>query len=95
MKNLLIVDDDRVSRAVAIDYLDNGAYRFAQAGDGEAMFERLAVERPDLILLDIEMPKLDGISACRQLRTKSDTHDIPIIIMTATNNADQNQQQPQ
>ena len=89
MKNLLIVDDDRVSRAVVIDHLDNGAYRFAQAGDGEEMFERVATETPDLILLDIEMPKLDGISACRKLKMKVDTHDIPVIIMTATNNADQ------
>lgn len=79
----LIVDDDRFIRQVLADLLDGAGFRVVQAQDGEEG-RRVALERtPDVILMDLVMPKMDGLDACRKLRALPQFKYTPIIILTA------------
>lgn len=77
---VLIVDDEQEMRELIRLYLEKEGYLCQEAEDGEAALELLQKESFDLILLDIMMPKLDGVSLCQEVRVKS---DIPIIFLTA------------
>src|SRR5579885_405397 len=80
---ILIVDDNEVNRDILATRLDAHGYRLLQAADGE---EALAVARehhPDLLLLDVMMPKLDGIEVCRRLKADAKMPFTPIILVTA------------
>jgi len=84
-RKVLIVDDDPFIRKLIETTLEDvGGVRVVEAGDGQ---EALAVadrEHPDLVLLDVMMPRLDGIEACRRLRAKPDTADVPVVMLTAS-----------
>ncbi len=77
---ILICDDDRNICELLRLYLEKDGYTLAIANDGEEALEKFASEAPDLILLDIMMPKLDGWQVCREIRKKS---NCPIIMITA------------
>ena len=79
---ILIVDDSPVNLGVLVDLL--GAHNFAVsvAEDGESALEQVDYVRPDLILLDVLMPKVDGFTTCARLKARPATRDIPIIFMT-------------
>src|SRR5262249_28342202 len=80
---ILIVDDNEVNRDILDARLSTHGYELLQAADGE---EALAVARaqlPDLILLDVMMPKLDGFEVCRRLKGDSSLPFMPIILVTA------------
>ena len=80
---ILIVDDNETNRDILRTRLGPQGYELIEAGDGE---EALAVARqhhPDLILLDVMMPKIDGIEVCRQLKSDAGMPFIPIILVTA------------
>jgi adenylate cyclase len=80
---ILIVDDDETNRDILLNRLGNHGYDMVQAADGE---EAIAVARqrlPDLILLDVMMPKLDGIAVTRQLKADASLPFMPIILVTA------------
>ncbi|MDJ0690458.1 MAG: response regulator transcription factor [Xenococcaceae cyanobacterium MO_188.B32] len=80
MKILVVEDDERISDAVT-EYLADQHYAVEAAYDGEAAWDLLDVFTYDLILLDVMLPKIDGITLCQKLRSKG--HDTPILMLTA------------
>lgn len=80
MGKILVADDDKNICELLRLYLEKEGYAVALAHDGEAAVERFGVENPDMVLLDIMMPKLDGWQVCREIRKKS---NCPIIMITA------------
>jgi class 3 adenylate cyclase len=85
---ILIVDDEPFN----VDYLEQElqdlGYGTVSAGNGREALEKVATEAPDLILLDIMMPIMDGFEVCRMLKGNDDTRLIPIVIMTALDGID-------
>ena len=77
---VLVVDDDRELRELLHDYLSRNGYEVRAAANGAEMWAQLAAARPDLVVLDLMLPGEDGLSLCRQLRTRS---DVPVIMLTA------------
>jgi DNA-binding response OmpR family regulator len=77
---ILLVDDDEAVRRVLSYPLERDGYTVVQAVDGEEALEAFAERPVDLVVLDIMLPKLDGLEVCRQLRAKS---SVPIIMLTA------------
>ncbi len=80
-QRLLIVEDELPMRTVLTDCLEGEGYRVLTAGDGEVGLERALREKPDLVLLDIMLPKLDGFALCEELRRLS--LDVPVLMLTA------------
>lgn len=80
---ILVVDDDPNNLAVVRDCLIECEYTLLAAEDGESAIARAEYARPDLILLDIMMPGIDGFETCRRLKSLDTTKDIPVIFMTA------------
>ena len=86
---ILVVDDTEANVDILVDSLGDD-YDVMVAMDGEEALEMVAEERPDLILLDIMMPGMDGFKVCEQLKSHPSTCDIPIIFLTGkTDPADQ------
>ena len=81
MSRILIIEDERPMRTALEDTLSAEGYRVLSASDGAAGLERALSEKPDLILLDVMMPKLDGFSLCAELR-RLDVF-IPVLMLTA------------
>ena len=82
---ILVVDDDRVLADVVAFTLRREGFDVIQAYDGAIGLQRWADEKPDLIVLDVNMPKIDGFEVCRQVRSQSDT---PIILLTVRSEED-------
>src|SRR6266545_1696543 len=82
-ETVLIVDDTPANLAVLVESLEACGYRVVVAQDGIEGIERAGVVRPDLILLDVRMPGLDGFETCERLKARDATRDIPVIFMTA------------
>lgn len=80
---ILIVDDTPTNLGVVVESLENRGLRLVVAQDGMEGLQRAAFVKPDLILLDVMMPGMDGFEVCRRLKTNIDTADIPVIFMTA------------
>jgi DNA-binding response OmpR family regulator len=76
---ILVVDDDRVLADVVTFMLTKEGYQVVQAYDGLMALERWKDHKPDLIVLDVNMPKMDGFEVCRQIRAEDDT---PILMLT-------------
>lgn len=83
MKTLLIADDEEGIRSLVRMTLDTGAYRIIEAADGEAALAMAREHRPDLVLLDVMMPKLSGFEVCRALKEDPDTAGIAVVMLTA------------
>jgi DNA-binding response OmpR family regulator len=80
---ILVADDDRnVVQIIAVNLRYEGM-DVIEAYDGQEALEKVATEKPDLVLLDIMMPALDGIEVCRRLKRNPRTADLPIIMLTA------------
>ena len=77
---VLIVDDEMRMRRVIADYLRIKDYHILEAEDGEQALEVFYREQPDLVLLDVMMPRMDGFEVCRRIRR---THQTPILMLTA------------
>jgi two-component system cell cycle response regulator DivK len=82
-KTILYVEDNEMNRKIVRDLLKRTTYRLVEAHDGEAALATAAVERPDLILMDVQLPKLSGIEVTRRLRSSPDTASTPIIVITS------------
>ena len=80
MGKILVADDDQNIAELLRLYLEKEGYTVVLAADGEQAIERFNAENPDIVLLDIMMPKLDGWQVCRDIRKKS---NCPIIMVTA------------
>ena len=82
-RTILIVDDDpSIRRLIAATLEDVSGYRMTEAGDGLQAVERARDARPEIVFLDIEMPRLNGIEACRRLRSEPSTADATIVMLT-------------
>ncbi len=82
-RKLLIVEDNQDNRELAIKVLKNKGYEIIEAVDGEEAIEKAISERPDLILLDISLPKLDGYEVAKRLKSMEEFQEIPIVAFTA------------
>jgi len=80
---ILVVDDEADIRTFLRVTLELSDYEVLEAVDGVDAIEQALAEKPDLIVMDVMMPKLDGIDACRRMRADARTSDIPVIIVTA------------
>jgi CheY-like chemotaxis protein len=81
-KRVLLVEDDRFLRRAAEAALRQRGFTVLLAADGEEAVRVAQAERPDLILMDLLMPKLTGLEALRILKTGEDTRQIPVVILT-------------
>lgn len=79
---ILVVDDDATQRLLARASLEKAGYAVEEADDGLAAVEATANLRPDMILMDVEMPHLDGFGACSTIRKMPDFTELPIVMMT-------------
>lgn len=82
MKKILLMDDDTSLRQLYKLELERRGYTVIEAGDGEEGLEKVAFEKPDLILLDIMMPKLDGVATLGRLKVETTTQNIPVVMLT-------------
>ncbi|MCH8295046.1 response regulator, partial [Candidatus Poribacteria bacterium] len=80
---ILIVDDVPANIGVLLNYLSQNGFKVLVARDGESAIEQAKFAKPDLILLDIRMPGIDGFETCRRLKADDETKAIPVIFMTA------------
>jgi adenylate cyclase len=80
---ILIVDDNEMNRDILVTRLSTQGYELFQAADGEEALAAAAQHLPDLILLDVMMPKLDGMEVCRRLKADPNMPFMPIILVTA------------
>lgn len=78
---ILVVDDDRAVRESLRRSLTFNGYTVDTAGDGLEALEKVIADRPELMVLDVMMPRLDGLEVCRRLRSAGD--DLPILVLTA------------
>ena len=87
-EKILIIDDDLDSHQLVSLMLDKEGYQIVAANDGEEGLLKTNQETPDLILLDIMMPGIDGYEVARRLRQNSKTDEIPVLIYTAKSQVD-------
>ena len=80
---VMIVDDTPGNLALLSDTLSEAGYRVLVATDGQSALEQIAYLKPDVILLDVMMPGIDGIETCNRLKSDPDTAHIPVLFMTA------------
>jgi CheY-like chemotaxis protein len=84
MPRVLIVDDEMPQRVLVRETLsDDPALTFEEAEDGMQALRQARAERPDLIILDVMMPLMDGYQVCRIIKADPGLHDVPIILLTA------------
>jgi DNA-binding response OmpR family regulator len=81
-KEILLVEDDRVLRKAVEAALIRSEYRVRVAADGEEALREVRAARPDLILLDLLMPKVNGIEVLRAVRAAEATRDVPVLILS-------------
>ncbi|MEW5959512.1 MAG: PAS domain-containing protein, partial [Chloroflexota bacterium] len=82
-QTILIIEDDPVNLGIIVDYLESYGFKIAIARDGSSGLKRAGYVQPDLILLDVMMPGIDGFETCRRLKADEQTKNIPVIFMTA------------
>ena len=80
VKTILVADDEEHIRELCTMYLEKEGFRVLAAGDGEAALEMARTKQPDLMVLDVMMPKMNGMEVCRTIRKES---DVPILMLTA------------
>ena len=80
---ILVVDDNETNRDILVTRLEAHGYQTLQAADGEEALRGVAQHRPDLVLLDVMMPNLDGVEACRRLKSDRTVAFTPVILVTA------------
>ena len=82
MANILIVDDSPTEIHVLKTMLEKNGFAVASASSGEEGIEKARAEQPDLILMDVDMPGMNGFQAAREITTNPDTSSIPVIIVS-------------
>jgi CheY-like chemotaxis protein len=82
MSRVLVVDDDPAIRRVVCALLDLDEYGVLEAADGLSALELVRLERPNLVILDLTMPRLDGLRACRALRSDPELAGTRVLVLT-------------
>ena len=82
-KKILVVEDNEDNRELVVKVLKNKGFELAEAADGEEAIEKAVSENPDLILLDISLPKLDGYEVVKRLKSMEAFSEIPVVAFTA------------
>jgi len=82
-KRIMVVEDQEDNRQILRDLLGNNGYELIEAWDGEAALTTLASQRPDLILMDIQLPGIDGYEVTRRIKADPGLRGIPIIAVTS------------
>ena len=82
-EKILLVEDNAVNRRLAEFLLRSQGYQVRQAATAQEAFDLLKTERPDLILMDIQLPEMDGLEATRKLKDEPQTRDIPVVAVTS------------
>jgi len=82
-RTILYVEDNEYNRKIVRQLLAHTSYRLIEAVDGEAGIAQAMQELPDLILMDVQLPKISGLDATRMLKADPRTRDIPIIVITS------------
>ncbi|HEX9380098.1 MAG TPA: response regulator transcription factor [Gaiellaceae bacterium] len=80
MTTVLVVDDEPIVREVVVSYLEREGYRTLEAADGERARQLVEEASPSLVVLDVMLPRVDGLELCRWIRSRS---DLPVILLTA------------
>jgi len=80
MKTILVVDDEPKIAQLARDYLERAGFAVITAGDGRSALQQIRARRPDLVVLDLGLPEIDGLDVTRAVRESS---GIPIVMLTA------------
>jgi DNA-binding response OmpR family regulator len=87
-KKILLVDDSSTVILMEKMILSKAPYELVVAKDGQEGVEKAVSEKPDLILMDVMMPRLNGFEACKRLRAQDDTAAIPVILVTTRGEAE-------
>ena len=82
-RKILIVDDEVYILHILDFSLGAEGYEVITAADGEEAIDKARLEKPDLVVLDVMMPKVDGFEACRRLKNDPETRELPVILLTA------------
>lgn len=82
-KKILVVDDNNDSRELVVKVLKNQGYEMIEAIDGEDALEKAVSEKPDLILMDISIPKINGYEVTKRLKSLEEVKEIPVVALTA------------
>src|ERR1700731_3977638 len=85
---ILVVDDNEVNVELLVAILASEDYVVSTAADGFEALAKIAAERPDIVLLDVVMPELNGFEVCRQIKADPTMADIPVIMVTALSDVD-------
>ena len=83
MKTILYVEDNEMNRKIVRALLKNTTYNLVEAFDGEAGVAKAIEVRPDLILMDVQLPKMSGIDATKKIRAEAATGNTPILVITS------------
>ena len=79
---ILVVEDEEILLTALKEELETGGYQVGGAVDGQDGLDKVKAFKPDLILLDLVMPKMDGMEMLRKLKENNETRDIPVVILT-------------
>lgn len=82
-KRILVVEDQEDNRRILRDLLDSAGFEMIEAEDGQQALVAVAEHRPDLILMDIQLPLVDGYEATRRIKANPELNSIPIIVVTS------------
>ena len=82
-KCILVVEDQEDNRQILRDLLSSGDYEMIEAENGQEALDAVAKKKPDLILMDIQLPVMDGYEATRRIKANPDWKSIPIIVVTS------------
>ncbi len=86
LPKVLVVDDDPAILEICSDLLQTEGYAVMVATNGQQALEQIRTDPPQVVLMDIMMPVLDGVEACRQVKANPVTADIPVVLMSARTN---------
>ncbi|WP_126455195.1 EAL domain-containing protein [Sulfuriflexus mobilis] len=88
LKKILVIDDDSITRKALVKILNNAGYEIFEADNGNLAINMFKIHTPDLILLDVVMPGMNGYEVCAKLRLLIDYHNLPILMLTGLTDAE-------
>ena len=83
MAHILVVDDEPEIAKLVAKVMESRGHRVTVGRDGQEALELVARERPDVLVLDLNLPKVDGFEVCRRLKSAEETRTLPIVMLTA------------